>query len=311
MAFFNQSTKTTAVAVAEIADSAGASGDSEMTARAGRSLDAAFHHFNNFANWDFCMAEAPTVLVTAPFHLTGASCTAGGYHLCTPTTAHGILPHDFIEGDMFSEPNRVTATAASAAPWGAIYFANPFSSALVSAAGQTFASCTANRDMYDAPTDLKAVYSVRMLGAERTLRQLGRRHYDRSTTDEFINDSSPLWYDMSRLSETGKLRLLPAPSETDRLLIRYYRRMQSSSATCDIPSDYDMYLIAWAKWHILTDKAESQDRANAWLSLAMDGLKRMIADMTRKPDEDLGFVPGHYSYNVSLGPNSVRNDDGW
>jgi len=43
----------------------------------------------------------------------------------------------------------------------------------------------------------------------------------------------------------------------------------------------------------------------------MDGLKRMIADMTRKPDEDLGFVPGHYSYNVALGPNSVRNDDGW
>jgi len=102
--------------------------------------------------------------------------------------------------------------------------------------------------MYDAPTDLKAVYSIRLLGAERTLRQMPRRYYDRSTTDEFINDASPVWYDMSRLSETGKLRLLPAPSETDRLLIRYYRRMSSASATCDIPADYDMYLIAWAKW---------------------------------------------------------------
>jgi hypothetical protein len=97
----------------------------------------------------------------------------------------------------------------------------------------------------------------------------------------------------------GKIRLLSPPNGADWLMVRYYRCMataaaSSTSTTLDIPSDYEHYLIAWAKWHFLTDKGEERKaQATTWLSLAEDGLKTMLKDQTNIPDEDLSFVPGH------------------
>lgn len=81
-----------------------------------------------------------------------------------------------------------------------------------------------------------------------------------------------------------------------------------------MPQDYEPYLIAWAKWHYLTDKSEGRsDQAAVWLNFATDGLKVMLADQTRLPDEDLMFIPGHYQYNPSWGPNAIRPylDEAW
>jgi len=137
MPLFARSTLASATACHQIADAAGASGDAQMTARAGVSLKAAYQHFNNFANWDFVRTEAATVLVTAPFSVTGATASANANFLTNLPTGHGVLPDDFIQGPMFSVAARVTATATAAGPVGVIGFAETFNASLISTAASS------------------------------------------------------------------------------------------------------------------------------------------------------------------------------
>jgi hypothetical protein len=321
MAFLNNSALSTAAAASAIADAAGASADSEMVTRAGLSYAAAINHFSNFSNWEWTLTEAPTLVVTAPFSPLvpgGGSNLAGSASGNGKTidfavgnvTGFGILPGDFITGPMFAtnSAGRVTATAvAGVAPnvTATLGFAEVMNPSLWATAGAT-AQITANRDEYDIPTDWKQPYSVRMLGAQYTLRPIGRRHYDRSVTSEFTPAGTPLYYDMFTVGTQSKIRLLRPPAQTDRLQIRYYRRLVSSTTPCDIPAQYEAYLIAFAKWHFLLDKADMKERGDEWKQFSMEGLQQMLKETTRQPDEDLMFLPGHYSMNVALGPNSVR-----
>lgn len=306
MAFLNNSTLATATAAKYVADAAGASADSEMVARAALSYAAAINHFSNFSNWEWTLVEAPTILVTAPFAIPGASATANLNYILTPTTAHGVVSGDFVQGDVFSPytAGRVSATAASGAN-GVIGFAETFNASLISTAG-TAVTVSANRDEYDIPSDWKQPYSLRMLGSQYTLRPIGRRHYDRSVTTEYAPAGTPLYYDIFTVGTQSKIRLLRPPMSTDRLQIRYYRRLSATTTPCDIPAQYEAYLIAFAKWHFLVDKADMQERANQWLQFSNNGLQQMLKEAVRQPDEDLMFLPGHYSMNVALGPNSVR-----
>ena len=97
----------------------------------------------------------------------------------------------------------------------------------------------------------------------------------------------------------GKIRLLTPPGGGDWLQLRYHRNMATAASTAtattlDIPDNYEPYLMAYAKWHFLTDKGEERkSQATTWLSLAENGLTTMLKDQTNIPDEDLGFTPGH------------------
>jgi hypothetical protein len=294
MALFQPSTKAVSAACQEIADTVGASGDTEMTARAGRSLFAALQHFNNRANWDFMLTEANVVRVFAPFTVTGVSASAGQASAAAPA-GHGISVDDFIVASGFAVGVRVSATAASG--FGIYGTVTGFS------AGVTVVSGEFTRDMYDLPSDWKREYSIRLLSSQRTLRSTGRRFYDRSITSEQTT-STTTNYDLFAVGARGKIRMLPPPATSDVLLMRYYRRMSIPATTAtadvvDIPQDYEPYLMSWAKWHFLTDKGEGRgEQMRTWFALSQEGLATMIKDQTRKPDEDLAFIPGQFAYQV-------------
>ncbi len=298
MSLFNQSTITTASAISEIAESGGGQADTDMLTRAGRSLVAAYQHFNNYANWEFTLVEAPTILVTAPFGITGVTASANGSSAAAPV-GHGVLVDDFVQGQMFAAAGRVTATAA-----GGFGFAETFNASLIPTATAVY-TVTANRDFYTIPADWKQPYDVRMLGAQTTLRPIGRRHYDRSVTSEFTA-ASPLYYDIFGIGGKGKLRLLRPPAFTDRLQLRYYRHLQATADPLDIPANFEPYFIAFAKWHFLVDKADASERATTWFNFARDGMMQMLKNSVTTPDDDLMMLPGAYSWNMNLGPNSVR-----
>ena len=158
--------------------------------------------------------------------------------------------------------------------------------------------------------------SVRLYSTPTTLRPLRRRFYDRAVgANEFSTVTPPMYYDIFLVGSKGKIRLLPPPGAADTMQLRYYRRMAVASATADatvldVPQDYEGYLIAWAKWHFITDKGEGRSsQGQTWIAFAQEGIKTMLSDQTRVPDEDLGFVPGHYAYDPVRGPNSVRGID--
>jgi hypothetical protein len=207
-----------------------------------------------------------------------------------------VLASGFMVG------NRITATAASG--FGFAVAVTGFT------AGVTVITATAVRDYYDAPADYRRVYTVRLLGAQKSLGYATRRSYDRFVTDE-VAAGTPESYDLFSMGGKGKIRLLPPPASSDVLLIRHSRRFTLASASgvtaaLDIPEDYESYVIAWGKWHFLTDKGEGRkEQATVWMSLAQEGLKNMLAEQTSVPDQDLGFIPAH-AVPVAGGDNSTR-----
>ena len=284
---FTSSTIAVSAACQEIADSAGASGDSADTTRAGRSLFAGIKYLNGRFNWSWLLTEHTPVSVVAPFGFTAT--VSAGQSSATAGAGHGLVVDDILTGPNFLVGTRVSATAA-----GSFGFNQ---AATATAAGANAVSATAVRDMYALPTDFKQPYTVRLLSTLATLSPAQRRGWDRSITNEF-QTGTPNWYDMFPQFQRDKIRLLPPPGGSDTLLIRYYRRMTVPTTTAtatvlDIPQDYDFHLIAWAKWHYLMDKTEGRsEQAQVWLSLAQEGIKLMLADQTRQPDETLSFQ-GH------------------
>jgi len=300
MPLFTPSTTTWTDAVGHIADTAGASGDSEMRTRAHRSLRAAFQQLNR-RKWQFARSEGVPIQVYAPFTVTGVSASAGEASAAAPA-GHGLAVDDIIVGDGFRIGTRVSATAASGF--------GIFGTVSATAAGVSVITATATRDYYSLPSDWKVGYSVRLLGTQKALTYIQRRIYDRYVVDEF-SAGSPEGYDLFGQGGRGRIRLLPPPNGSDVLFLRYYRRLYIGTATgdttaLDIPEDYEQTPIAWAKWHFLTDKQEGRgEQATTWLSLAQDGIKTMLADETTIPDENLAFTPG-YSMEGFGGDRSTR-----
>jgi hypothetical protein len=285
-----------------VADSAGATGDAEMTQRAHHSLRAAFQFFSNKSKWNFMRTEGTPIQITGPLSI--AITASSGNASASALPGHGILVDDLVVGSGFLYGARVTATGASG--FGVNVTITGYT------AGLNSFNASFVRDSYDLPSDYKSGYSVRLLGSQRALRYMQRRVYDRSVTDEAA-PGTPVRYDLFNSDGRSKIRLLPAPSGADVSLQRYYRRMAIASASSvsttalDIPEDYEAYPIAWAKWHFLTDKREQGgQQATSWLNLAQEGLKTMESDQTVIPDEDLMFLPGHASPDPGAGDRSTR-----
>jgi hypothetical protein len=288
MSLFEASQTPFVSAVQQIADSCGASADTEMTTRAGISLNSAIRHFNNRFKWNWLLTEAAPIVVVAPFGVAGVTASASVASAAAPA-GHGIKTDDFISGLCWPMGTRATATAVSG--FGVNALATNFATTATM-------PITATRDMYDLPTDYKAMYSVRLLSSNTPLRYVQRRGVDRGAESEQAG-GNVFGYDLMMVGSKGKIRLLTPPGAADVLQVRYHRNMATAAATStattlDIPDNYEPYLMAWAKWHFLTDKGEERKtQATTWLSLAEDGLRTMLKDQTNIPDEDLGFTPGH------------------
>ena len=315
MSLFLQSQKSVSAACQEIADAAGASADSDMCTRAWRSLNAAIQYFDGKAFWNFALTEPGPIAVKGIFSVS-ASATAASAGV-SAATGHGIQVNDFFVGSPFTQGTRVSALSGTGASATGIIL-NCAVTALTGA--QTSGSVFyVGRDMYACPTDFKKMHSARMLSSQRTLRQLQRRMYDRSTIDEFAVSNTPLYYDIYPVGGRGVIRFLPPPNVDDVFQWRYFRYMAtaSTSATADlldIPSQYEGYLIAQAKFFFLTDKSEQRSQqAETWMSFAQEDLKIMLRDNVSQPDEDLMMFPGHYAYSWNLGPNNAQQvlNDPW
>lgn len=300
MALFQPSTKAVSATVQEIADTVGASGDTEMLTRAWRSLNAATEHFNNRSNWDYLMTDAPVVPVIAPF--TAVITATGNSASVTASAGHGVKPMDLLKGDYFPPGTRVSATAATTI---GIFGTTTGVTASVSP------TLTVVRDMYDVPSDYKQMYSVRLNGTNTWLPQVDQRFADRAADNEFVANTPPAFYDLFMVGSQGKIKLIPPPNGADTLQMRYYRRMAVATATgstavLDIPQDYEPYLIAWSKWHFLVDKAEGRGaQLETWFKLAETGLTMMVKDQNRRPDMNITFIPGQFAYG-NFNVNSTR-----
>lgn len=290
MSLFQQTTTTLTEAKQQIADSAGVSADTDMLTRAGRSYEAAIKHWNNMANWRALLTEANGISVVAPFTVSGCALTSGSSTITTTVasgfTLAGVTGWDMITGSGTVLDMNVSALATAGA--------TSLTATLAASATVTGVTLTFTRDLYDLPSNFKAVYTARLLSQPRGLRYVGRRVYDRTVYDQ-TSTSTPFLYDLFREGELGKIRLLPPPSAADTLKLRYYRRLDQTATPIDVHVDWEPYFVAWAKWHFLTDKKDGSERANQWLQFANTGVSEMLKMNVTIPDEELSFVPGGYT----------------
>ncbi len=295
---FTPSTVTVSAAIDEIADTIGGGSDAEFRTRALRSLAAGVKYLNGRQNWAWLLTEYQPVAVVAPFSV--ALTAAASASFASAATGHGVQVDDMISGSGLVLGSRVSATAASGVGFNVAMTGDAVSG-----------TYTITRDFYALPSDWKQPYTVKLLTSPRVLWPVQRRMYDRGVVSE-IPAGTPEGYDLFAGYQKSKLRLLPPPNASDVLQLRYYRRMTvpsdaTASAALDIPQDYDYHLIAWAKWHFLVDKGEGRkEQAATWLQLANDGLKVMLSDQMRQPDESLAFTPGH-SVGGDTWPLGARN----
>lgn len=275
---FQPSDRVVSETVDEIADAGGLSTDADGRRRALIALKAAIKYYHGKVKWDWLRTEASPIAVVAPFNV--ACSGLSGQSSATAASGHGLLVDDWLQGTGIRTGTRISATASTA------FGINTTWTAAIT-------TVSANRDCYDLPSDFKSMYSVRM--GERWLQPANRRIYDRSVLSP--EAGTTVGYDMFLAGRIGKVRLLPSPNGTETLQLRYYRRLDiptsvDATGTVDVPQDYDDYVVAWAKWHFLSDRDDTRERGATWLSLAQEGLAIMISDMRNQPDEEVRFVPG-------------------
>lgn len=304
MALFQQSSTSLTTAKQQITDSAGVSADSEMLARAALSFKAAVLHWNNLANWRALQTEYPGISVVAPFSVSGCALTSGSTTITT-TVASGfnsVVKWDILSGSGTVLDMNVSATGGTAAAGNV----TSITATLAASATVTGVSLTFTRDLYDLPTDFKAVYTARLLSQPRPLQYVGRRVYDRIAYDQ-TSAGAPFLYDLFREGELGKIRMIPPPNASDTLKIRYYRRLSEAADPIDVHVDWEPYFIAWAKWHFLTDKKDGSERAREWIQFAQQGVAQMLKGNTNIPDEELAFLPSHSATYTNVNSTSYSD----
>lgn len=299
MSLFQQTATTLTEAKQQIADSAGVSADSDMLTRAGRSFEAAVKHWNNIANWRALLTEANGISVVAPFEVTGCALTSGS-NAITTLQASGFsnaVKWDALTGSGTVVDMQVSATGVTA-----------ITTNLAASATVTGVTLTFTRALYDLPTDFKSIYTARLMSQPRGLKYMTRRPYDRVVYDQ-VSTGTPDFYELFREGELGKIRLIPPPSQADTLKVRYYRRMSHTADPIDVHIDWEPYLIAFAKWHFLTDKKDGSERATSWQSFANLGVVELMKINTVIPDEELSFYPS--TSTLFVNPNATTTTIDW
>jgi hypothetical protein len=148
---------------------------------------------------------------------------------------------------------------------------------------------------YALPSDFKEVYDVRLTALNRTLQYLPRRQYDRAVWNQTAqNDPTHYTLYLSGL-DTGQITLIGIPSNSDVLVLRYYRRMSmpvQSNDVLDIPQDYENYILALAKSFFLIDVGAPSERVAFWQGMAKEGIQIAKGSEQRIPDSDPTLLPG-------------------
>ena len=230
-----------------------AGSDADRIASAKDGIKAAIEEWNLRRDWRYLLMDTRN-------GFTVAACTSNG---ATPSVITTTTPNGFAGVNIGQ-----TATGLS----GTITVVSVGSTNLTLTAAEmvtggpvtlTFSGdipIVVGSDLYNLPTTIKRIYSVRLLTNERTLSWKDEREIDRkyiSQTQQVVpafynnfNDAS-----FSPVKPYGRLRIFPISSVTDTCRVRYYRPIvqpSSDSDVLDMPERYTFGMLILAKYYFLT-----------------------------------------------------------
>jgi len=177
---------------------------------------------------------------------------------------------------------------------------------------------------YELPSDCQKPYTARLGTNQRPLAYAEQRDYDRIVT--VVTTGTPTHFTMfpgtvatgatPQHSKTT-IRLIPTPTSTDTLILKYYRPLgiiNDDGDTLDLPRRYQYWPIYQAKAMMLSDHGGNEDRIAYWQGKADRLLMQMKSDDQEHPDRDLGFSTARDrvgAYDLTHPYAALLALDGW
>lgn len=260
-----------------------------MQSLAGTALTWAFQRWNNAYPWPH-LAKVVDIALVAPFPVANITTTVGSASatvLAAETNASSIAAGDIITA---SDSNVVQRDTRVLTVTGTTTLTITLSrAALTSGTTSTITFGRQDYTLTDTASDsIKWVYDCRLTNSPRPLVYLDQRSYD--IVRPLNEPAVPTHYTLFVLGSDAKIRFLPTPSQTGTVVLRYSRRMDDTATPLDIPMDWELGLIATAKWLFLLDKGGNTDRMEGWAAIAQNEMERQIANYTfPTPDQQANF----------------------
>ena len=240
---------TYANAYAYVARALGRSTDADRTATAQDAIAAAIEEWNLRRDWRFLVMDTRN-------GFTVAACTNSAGTLTT-STSNGFAGVNIGQTAVGSTIGTVTVTAIASTT--SLTVTGGASAGPETLTFSADIPVIVGTDLYNLPSTMKRIYSVRTLTNELPLTWRDQRYIDRvypnQTTQNlpaFYNAFNDATFTQSR--QGGRIRLFPIPSTADTLRVRYIRPIVQSTADADLldmPDRYVYAVLELAKYYFL------------------------------------------------------------
>lgn len=177
------------------------------------------------------------------------------------------------------------------------------------------------QELYALPAAIKEPHTARLLSLNRTLVYVLQRDIDRvvrsQTTEGYpshytlYNGATP-FSSMTLETQVGFVKLLPVPaySQVDDLLLRYYRNIADPVIDADLidcPDRFLFALLARAKYYYLVNKDAESARTQHLLEQSERLWREVVADDEGQEDRDVRLI-SQMEYGAAFGPHSAAQD---
>lgn len=226
--------------------------DADRTAAAKDAIKAAIEEWNLRRDWRYLMMDSRN-------GFTVAACTSNG---ANPSVITTTTPNGFAGVNVGQTATGLSGTATVASVASNYLSFTAVEQVTGGPVTLTFSGdipIIVGVDLYNLPTTIKRMYSVRLLTNERTLMWRDQRETDRRFISQ-TQQATPAYYNnfndatFSTAKPYGRLRIFPISGVTDTCRVRYYRPIAQPSGDSDIldmPDRYTYAVLILARYYFL------------------------------------------------------------
>lgn len=144
----------------------------------------------------------------------------------------------------------------------------------------------AGTDIYYAPHDYASGYSMRLLTSEQTLSYVEPREVDRKVPNQTTQGFPGAYTDDGYGTGTGfdaadqrhRLRIIGVPSTTENAKLTYYRNIDGTASTIDVPNELLYMFLDDCKCWLLAQKNANDPRLEVMMALIARQIKQALSD---------------------------------
>jgi len=270
----------------------GGQGDANVLALAADAIIATANKWTLEHNWEYLRKDNSS---TTSMSGTNAAGTV------TVTSTAGL---NVGQGVTAGAPVSVTTTIASITSLTTFTLTSAGTNGTATFTFDAYVPVIAGTSNYFFPADFWDLYGARLLTSKRGLEVIRLRQVNRQVTDQAANGfASGILYapggtgsGWTAADSRGRFRIVGIPDTTENLHLDYYRKIDGTATTIDVPDAFLYAFLDDAKAWLLMQKNANDPRADIMAGLATRGLKAAIDADQSIDDEDVRMKSQYETY---------------